>query len=266
MSNSVARTAALSVCTEDLSLSKPDPGQWAVCALAALAVHIAVIVAILPRSDAASADAGSPVIMVEFAPQLTAPAETENEAEPGPPQPEPATEEQRQHEKQPDPMPEQPVERQAALIPEIASPVEKPKIEEQQQEQEAQPERPPPSALPKPAAIAPQAAAPAPGEVDTATSKRIATWQLALVAHLQGFKRYPREARPAQGTVNVAFRIDREGRLIEAHVAKSSGSTVLDADALALVKRAAPLPKPPVEAADAQLSQVAPVRYLIGGG
>ena len=44
-------------------------------------------------------------------------------------------------------------------------------------------------------------------------------------------------------------------------IVKSSGSAVLDTEALALIKRAAPFPPPPAAVADDDLSIVVPVRY-----
>ena len=44
-------------------------------------------------------------------------------------------------------------------------------------------------------------------------------------------------------------------------IVKSSGSALLDAAALDLIKRAAPLPPPPAEIADSELSFVVPIRF-----
>ena len=108
-----------------------------------------------------------------------------------------------------------------------------------------------------PAAAPPPAASPSP----QSPSPAIASWQQSLVAHLARFQRYPPQARGAQGVVTVAFRIDRQGNVVSSRIAKSSGSAVLDADALAMIKRAAPLPPPPAGIADDDLSIVVPIRY-----
>ena len=44
-------------------------------------------------------------------------------------------------------------------------------------------------------------------------------------------------------------------------IVKSSGSAILDAEALDLIKRAAPLPPPPADIADSDLSLVVPIRF-----
>jgi periplasmic protein TonB len=63
---------------------------------------------------------------------------------------------------------------------------------------------------------------------------------------------------------SLAFTIDRKGNVLSSQIATSSGSSVLDAEVLALVKRAAPFPPPPAVVADADLSFVVPIRFTAG--
>ena len=88
-----------------------------------------------------------------------------------------------------------------------------------------------------------------------------ANWQQSLVERLARFQRYPAQARGVEGVVSVAFSIDRQGKLVSSRIVKSSGSALLDAEALDLIKRAVPLPPPPAEIADSQLSLVVPIRF-----
>jgi protein TonB len=85
-----------------------------------------------------------------------------------------------------------------------------------------------------------------------------------LVARLSPLQRYAPLARGVQGVVNLAFSIDRHGNVVSSRIVKSSGSAVLDAEALDLIKRAAPLPPPPAEIADSELSFVVPIRFAAG--
>lgn len=96
-----------------------------------------------------------------------------------------------------------------------------------------------------------------PASVSSAT----ASWEQSLVARLAKVQRYPAQARGVQGAVNLAFTIDRHGGVVSGWIVKSSGSTVLDAEALELIKRAAPLPPPPADIADSDLSFVVPIRF-----
>ena len=218
------------------------------------------------------ADAGSPVVMVEFAPFVTAPAQQPSDLPPGPQQLAPQQETQVAREEQTrekvadlDAMPRT---RQPAT-PEVTLPLAtdnpKPETSPDVHAQPAIEAAPPPTAAPSAAITADRAAGPAPGETGERAAKALATWQLALVTHLERFKRYPVEARPAEGIANVAFTLDRSGKVIASRIVKSSGSAVLDAAALDLVRRAQPLPVAPPETGDAQLSQVAPIQYVVTG-
>jgi protein TonB len=68
-----------------------------------------------------------------------------------------------------------------------------------------------------------------------------------LYRHLLRYKKYPPEALSAkqQGSVVVGFTIARDGAVSDARIEKSSGSRLLDAATLALLRRAAPVPPLP---------------------
>jgi TonB family protein len=91
----------------------------------------------------------------------------------------------------------------------------------------------------------------------------IASWQQALVARLARLQRYPAHAKGATGVVNLSFSIDRQGHVLNGRVIKSSGSAVLDTEALSLLTRAAPLPPPPAAAPDSDLTFVLPIRFAL---
>ena len=105
-----------------------------------------------------------------------------------------------------------------------------------------------------------RAAAPMPG-ASSRNSNAMPNWKSQLVAALERQKRYPSEARGDQGTAQLAFNVDRQGGVHNARITRSSGSSVLDHEALALVQRAQPLPPPPPEVPGAQIPIVVPIRY-----
>jgi protein TonB len=119
----------------------------------------------------------------------------------------------------------------------------------------------PPRVEAKEAPVAPAVAA------GTAASdtRSAARWERALVAHLNRHKRYPdaARARKVQGAVSVAFTIDRTGSVLDVRITSSSGSPVLDEEALAVVRRASPLPPPPSTMKDAALHLTLPVEFKI---
>lgn len=68
--------------------------------------------------------------------------------------------------------------------------------------------------------------------------------ELHVLDWLAQHRSYPRAARRAriEGTVEVRFVLDADGRIADAAVARSSGAAVLDRAALALLDRASPVP------------------------
>ena len=75
--------------------------------------------------------------------------------------------------------------------------------------------------------------------------------------------RYPKEAVAAglQGRVTIQLSVDAAGKLLEANVAESSGHALLDAEALAMVRRASFAPAPNCGALPRQISQTMPIAF-----
>ena len=117
-------------------------------------------------------------------------------------------------------------------------------------------EKPPqPSADPAPRTTAPPEAAQA----------ARANYMGLLSAHLQRFKQYPPAARAAgeQGVATLSFTVSRNGQVSDGRIAKSSGSAKLDAETLAMLQRALPLPSFPPEMTQDSLSFAAPIRFSL---
>jgi protein TonB len=91
------------------------------------------------------------------------------------------------------------------------------------------------------------------------------TWEGQVLAQLNRHRRYPRaaQARRQQGVPYIRFVIDREGNVLSVRLERSSGVAVLDREAVALPKRAQPLPKPPADRPGATIELVAPVEFLL---
>jgi periplasmic protein TonB len=117
------------------------------------------------------------------------------------------------------------------------------------------------SAPPSTTDIAPQPAGPETGRVKEAHPPQTVRWQLSLVAHIERFKRYPKASLGEFGVARLAFKIDRQGRLLSARIVNGSGSLVLDDQALATIRRAEPFPTAPEGVSDDELSFVLPIRY-----
>jgi protein TonB len=140
------------------------------------------------------------------------------------------------------------------LMIEEVQPAPKPEEETKPPEPEAEvalPKPEPPKQERPPAEIVEATAPPA----ARAPPPSVVRWQTKIAAHVQRFQRYPAAARARDetGVAKVFFIIDREGRLVQSGIAKSSGSAALDQEALAALARATPMPRPPDQATDAEL-------------
>ncbi len=84
-----------------------------------------------------------------------------------------------------------------------------------------------------------------------------------LMASLERHKRYPDIARhrQEQGTVLVAFAIDRAGRVVSLDIRRGSGSVALDGAAEEMIREAEPLPAVPASYRGARLELVFPVTF-----
>jgi protein TonB len=115
--------------------------------------------------------------------------------------------------------------------------------------------------------VAPSAAvamttAPTSASVNSAS---LVSWRSRIATHLQRHKRYPGDAhaRHEQGTARVNFTVSRSGRIVAASVTKGSGSSALDTESLAMLRRAEPLPVPPADIAGQEFSFSLPVKFRI---
>ncbi|MPT47050.1 MAG: energy transducer TonB [Sphingobium sp.] len=73
------------------------------------------------------------------------------------------------------------------------------------------------------------------------------TWEGKVLAAINKVKRYPpaASARRQQGVPWIRFVMDRKGKVLSSQLERSSGQRLLDIEAVALPKRAQPLPPPP---------------------
>jgi periplasmic protein TonB len=117
---------------------------------------------------------------------------------------------------------------------------------------------PPPSE----AKLSPVPAAPAPG-ISASVAKAEATWRNELVAHINRFKHYPKAAlaHHVHGVVTLEFTVDHAGYIVACRVTRSSGSALLDDEAMSLLKRSVPLPTPPPQDSRAIFDFTLPISF-----
>jgi protein TonB len=237
-----------------LSIVAPSPRsshvqvlRWGVCFGVVLFAHAIGAVALLQSlNEASEFDAGAPVVMLELPEAPTTLATLSNDLEPAPPVPEaeqtPPVEETR------------PLEPEAEVaLPEPEPPKPEPPAEARPQTAQPSVEVPQPSPAP-----------PTPG-ASVKTTPAVSRWESALIAHIARFKRYPSEARARgeQGITVVAFTIDRDGWIRNTRIVQSSGSQTLDQASLDMLQRAQPMPHPPAQVSNNDLSFRVPVDFGI---
>jgi protein TonB len=249
-----------------------DVRRWISCGAVVVCAHAAVGAAMVHWTDSEDYSMPSSAVVVDFAPMMAAPQQVESEIPPGPEQVmsdaspsrptdsvEDKPEEKIEQKKIEEELPELP----PAPNPEMA-------VLPQEVQQEA-PQRLEPRA-PAPATTAPQAipdqvaaipVAPTAGPMTPRPSNALPTWKIQVAALLERNKRYPADAqsRREQGVVRLFFSLDRKGNVIASRVATSSGSSALDQEAIALVRRAQPFPAPPPELAGAHVDLTVPIRF-----
>jgi len=232
-----------------------------------LAAHGLLVLAVLTHADEAELESGAPVVMLELAPLAVAPLAPKADLDPGPKQmqnesQEAVAQQEKLQEKRVEPqrMPEDTAPHPTVTLPPRAPepPKEVPQAQAQQQPREAAPV---PTAPPSVEAPAQRPVGPAEGRVPRNTAV-ILSWQRSLLAQLQRHTRYPPQASHAHGVATVTFKIDRSGHVVSSRIIQSSGSAVLDDEALATIARAQPMPRPPSDIPDDQLAFInVPIRY-----
>jgi protein TonB len=114
---------------------------------------------------------------------------------------------------------------------------------------------------------APNAIATSPTPVSTGGDPEAAVrdFQVKLLKHLHRHKRYPASARAKreQGVVYVRFAMDRRGNVLSAVLEKRGRWADLDAEGLALLTRAQPLPVPPREVTGDPIEMIVPVEFSL---
>ena len=219
--------------------------RWAASFALVLALHAVAAVLILRwyQNLPAPSPALPAVTMIELAPLPTPPAPAV--AVPPPPPPEPQVQPQ-----------EEPVPVAKPIVQPKPHPVVKHIERPQPQAQPTQPAVESAPAPPQPAVAAP------PSPVVDRTVPRFTD---LIAAQLERYKRYPALAqrRGEQGVALLRFTLGRGGNVSNARIERSSGHPDLDAEVLALIHRAEPLPQIPADIAANTLDIQVPVAFAL---
>ena len=258
--------------------------RWGSSAIAIIAAHAALIaLAMNWMTQRPPPGVSLPVIMVDMAPVSSSPQPTPMDLAPGPVM-------QAADASPPEAATQQVIEEQIAPPP----PQEKPEVVAPPEQKQATPQKPEPTKflsdqkpmpvkpkVTRPEAKRPVDAPPAPRTTAAPRAERqapaasavssgasaaaVASYKQMVAAHLQRFKQYPPAAKAAgqQGTARVSFTLSRSGQVLSAGLGGSSGHSVLDAETLAMVRRAQPFPAFPPDVKQGSMSFAAPVAFYI---
>ncbi len=252
----------------------PSVGFWLAAALVATVLHAGALAAVMvDRQPEASDAVGAPAS--EIAIELASPRAEPTALPPGP--------EAEASAASPAVVEQKAVVEESRLPQDVPTDTEEPdRLVARQPTETPKEETPTPveaQASPSQEAVASEATAPpvveaardapratAPVQGTGASDARVrATWQRQLVTHLDRSKRYPSGAARRSSEVVVSFTLDRIGRVVAASVAKSSGDPAFDEAALAMMRRADPVPQPPPTVADEGLTFTVPVVFRARG-
>lgn len=275
----------IALAPEDLA----DLRRWAICAAIVVLAHGGFAGAMATWREPAEGTGAAAGVVIEFAPTPVATALLQSELPPGPeqdfmdtsskplesPEVKQKVEQkveaklEHKHEEKVDanPVEEPPPDVAPALNPEVT-------VEPPPPTQEVKEETPVPQEAHNPATpsaphviaeeLAEVPAAPRVGAPNPFDSELARKWSSQIHAAILRHKRYPTSARDKgqQGVSRVSFEIDRYGRVIESHVAQSSGVAALDEEALAVLRRAQPFAVPPMELGD-RIKVDVPINFSI---
>ena len=232
--------------------------RWSLSAVFVVAVHVSVLAAgtywFTRHNDFAGTGSQPMMVDLESAPPTNEPRKFD--VAPGP---------EMQQAPAPSPQPEQQTKAEQEQIP--PAPLQQNPVVVAPPEQKQKPA--PVKDKPKPSAEKPPQPTEAPAPRTTAPPQAAqaarANYMGLLSAHLQRFKQYPPAARAAgeQGVAMLSFTVRRDGQVSGGRIAKSSGSAKLDAETLAMLQRAQPLPSFPSEMTQSALSFSAPIRFSL---
>jgi periplasmic protein TonB len=225
-------------------LDRPDWRIWIAGLALALALHASFALKLAQWHDPIPGDDGA-AVLVDLAPMMQEPpSPTQDDLALGPLQQEaPAAPSQ-----EPQPQTAEKIE-PLSSVPQAESALPKPV------------EQPVPKAeavhRPAPATTAPSR--------PHSSAAQVSNWHRQIAIALQRHKSYPAaaQARYETGAATVAFTIDRQGRVVSAHIVRRSGHAALDAETLATVHRAAPFPHPPENLPGRTFDFVVPVQFNI---
>jgi periplasmic protein TonB len=244
--------------------------RWSLASLVVIVLH-ATLFAAITYWHVSRPPPGTPMpaILIDLSPVSASPDQSLQDLAPGPTMQQadaPAAEPEKQQVEEtiaPTPPQQNPI---VAAPPEpISKPTPQPVKPRPVHEAVKKPSEKPPA--PKTAA-APRAERQAPAQNATtgaSAAAATASYNAMVAAHLNRFRQYPAASRAAgeTGVAMLSFTVGRSGQVLSSRLSRSSGHPALDADTMALIRRAQPLPAFPPEIRQASLNFNVPISYSL---
>jgi len=228
-------------------LGNDDVRRWVLSGAVVIAAHFAFVAMLTNWHERVTGDEGTEAIVVDLAP-FTGPAtESKNDLAPGP--------EQQQSVSTPDA--QQPKTEQKPQE-KIETPPVVPDADVQLPSDVKPPEKP----AEEPTPSVPQATAPPRPRPSAA---QVASWHRKIALQVERHKGYPASARARHqtGTAELAFTLDRTGRVLASRVVRTSGVAALDQETIDTAQRAQPFPPPPANMPGETFDFTVPIRFNI---
>lgn len=226
-------------------LDSYDLRRWALSAAVVIGLHAALVGVLTSWHDQVTGDEGTEAIVVDLTPFTGPTTDSRNDLAPGP--------EQQQSTAAPD--------------------VQRPNVEEKPQEKiEPTPPdadvqlpveiKPPDKPIEHPSPPVPQTTAPPRPRPSAA---EVASWHRRIALQVERHKGYPDSARARHqtGTAELAFTLDRNGKVVESRIVRTSGFASLDQETIDTVRRAQPFPPPPSNMPGESFAFTLPIRFNI---
>ena len=222
-----------------------DRRRWVLSAAVVIAMHAALVVRLTTWHERLPGDEGTEAIIVDLAPLMAARTDSRNDLAPGPEQQQSkAAQEVQQPEQTPQEkiQPPPPVPDAEVKLPEELKPAEKPK-------EEPTPPVPETTSPPRP----------------TPSAAQVASWHRRIAQQVERHKGYPASARARHetGTAELAFTLDRNGKVVTSRIVRTSGSAALDQETIDTARRAQPFPPPPPNMPGETFDFTVPIRFNI---
>jgi periplasmic protein TonB len=228
-------------------LRNDDLRRWVFSGAVVIAVHLGLVAMLTSWHERETGDGGSEAIVVDLAPFTGPASETKNDLAPGP--------EQQQSVSSPD---TQPQKREEKPQEKIETPPVVPDADVQLPADVTPPEKP----AEQPAPPVPQATAP---PRPRPAAAQVASWHRQIALQVERNKGYPASARARRqtGTAELAFTLDRAGKVLASRVVRTSGVAALDQETIDTVRRAQPFPPPPANMPGETFDFTVPIRFNI---